>query len=342
MADAKPGRRNLITDVEGLRVGLAHDEALLSGVTVVIADEPAVASLDIRGGAPGTRETALLDPTCLVERIDAIVLSGGSVFGLDAPSGVVDWLAAAGRGYRLTAQARPCPIVPAAILFDLDNGGDKDWGDTSPYRALGVEACQAAGRDFALGSAGAGFGALAGSAKGGLGSASLVLENGITVAALFAVNSFGSPVAPDTGRLWAAPFAFPGELNGGGDPRPLPSVTGHGIFAGTKGAGGPGANTTIGIVATDAVLTKAQARRVAIMAQDGLARALRPAHAPVDGDLVFVMATGKMALGEPAALALTGLGAHAADVVARAIGRAVHEARPIAGHTGFSAPRAQE
>ncbi len=318
----KPGPRNLITDVAGLRVGNAEDMRALTGVTVVVPATRAVAAVDVRGGAPGTRETDALDPACLVDAVDAVVLAGGSVFGLDAASSVVNALAAQGRGYRLGTSPLALPVVPAAILFDLSNGGDKNWGETPPYRALGKAALEAASESFALGNAGAGLGARAGIYKGGLGSASVMTEDGITVGALVAVNAFGSPVMPGTATLWAAPFEQDEEM--GGQPWPVrkarvpldwPSDTKLALAA------QPGANTTIGVVATDAALTPAQAKRVAIMAHDGLARALRPVHTALDGDTIFVLAAGARTLPEPIAVSLSHLGMLGADCVTRAVGR---------------------
>ena len=337
MVAARPGPNNLITDVAGISVGCAADERLLSGVSVVLTDKPATAAVDVRGGAPGTRETEALDPSSLVGAADAVVLSGGSVFGLDAASGVTDWLSGRGRGYRLTATTRPCPIVPAAILFDLANGGDKDWGAVSPYRALAVEACETAGDDIMLGNSGAGFGAVAGAWKGGLGSASVVTGEGITIGALMAVNSFGSPVNPATGALWAAPFAQPGDLGDAAFAHAGGRVAPPDPRAGTKAPGEarPGTNTTVGVVACDARLNATQACRIAIMAQDGIARAIRPAHAPVDGDIIFALSTGRLDLPEMDARALGTIGTHAGDVVARAIARAVWEAAGIGGHQSY-------
>ncbi|MGI9463982.1 MAG: P1 family peptidase, partial [Aestuariivirgaceae bacterium] len=211
MDDITPGPKNLITDVAGIKVGNAEDKAALTGVTALIPDAPVVAAVDVRGGAPGTRDIAALDPTCLVEHIHGLVLSGGSVFGLDAAGGVTAALAARGIGFTFGDQPLPCPVVPSAILFDLTNGGNKAWGDTPPYRELGAAACTAAGGTFALGNAGAGLGAVAGNLKGGLGSASAVIGN-ITVGALVAVNSFGSATDPRTGDLWAAPFEIGDEF----------------------------------------------------------------------------------------------------------------------------------
>jgi len=331
----KPGARNLITDVPGIAVGNVHDEQVLSGVSVILPDDRCVAAVDARGGGPGTRETDALNPANLVDEIDAITLAGGSVFGLDAASGVTAWLAGEGRGYSAVAGAPPSPIVPAAILYDLNNSGDKSWGTVPPYRALGIKAAVEASQEFALGNQGAGYGAMAGIYKGGLGSASAVLENEAVVGALIAVNSFGAAVMPNTSRFWAAPFALGDELGEGAtaseqgfDPADL--------WAGTKAeAKAPGHNTTIGVVATDIALTPAQAQRVAIMAQDGLARALRPVHTPFDGDTIFVLSTAKRKLEEPTAFNLAMIGAAAADVVARSVARGVYEARTIGAMTSY-------
>lgn len=332
MTDMTPGPNNLITDVAGLKVGNAEDHACLTGVTAIIPDAPVVAAADVRGGAPGTRDIELFDPAALVERIHGIVLSGGSVFGLDAAGGVISELASRGIGFTFADQPLPCPVVPSAILFDLINGGDKGWGDTPPYRKLGQAACKAAGSTFALGNAGAGLGATAGSLKGGLGSASAVID-GMTVGALVAVNSFGSAVDPRTGDLWAAPFELNDEFGG----RRSPAIhTAASTRDGTKMAGAnPASNTTIAVVATDANLTRGEARRLAIMATDGMARALRPVHAPFDGDTVFAMATGQPGQPPVTPVALTHLGTTAADTLARAIGRALYEARSIPGHPSW-------
>src|ERR1044072_6056231 len=196
--------RNLITDVAGLRVGQAGDARLGSGVTAVIFDAPVVASIDIRGGGPGTRETALLDPAQTVEGIDAIVLSGGSAFGLDAASGVQAWLREKGRGFQVR-EAR-VPIVPGAILFDLLSGGDKNWGRYPPYRELGYEAAKNAAGDFMLGSVGAGLGATTVNLKGGIGSASAKTRSGLTVGAIAAANAAGSLTIARAPHLRAARF----------------------------------------------------------------------------------------------------------------------------------------
>jgi L-aminopeptidase/D-esterase-like protein len=321
---ARPGLRNLITDVPGILVGQAEDRDAVTGTTMVLAEQPAVAAVDIRGGAPGSRETALLDPGTLVERIDAVVLSGGSAFGLDAAGGIMERLAAAGRGFAV-GSAR-VPIVPAAILFDLSFPGRRPWAGEPPHRQLGRRAVDNAGKDFALGNHGAGLGATAGALKGGLGSASCVLADGTTIGAIVAVNSWGSAVRPDCGRFWAADLALPGEI----DPQPPSPAAALDPedFSGC-GTATPGANTTIAVIATDAALDKSGCRRLAIMAQDGLARAIRPAHTPFDGDAVFALATGKGLPVAPAALLR--LGHAAAWCLARAIMRGLLAAAPLGG-----------
>ena len=316
--------RNLLTDVPGLKVGNAADAALASGVTTIVFDEPAVASGDVRGGAPGTRETDLLRPDETIERIDAIVLSGGSGFGLDAPGGAQAWLREHGRGFALGPVV--VPIVPGAILFDLTNGGNKDWGRFPPYRDLGYAATANAGREFALGTAGAGHGAKTVNLKGGLGSASATTRDGATVGAIAAVNALGSVTVGDTAHFWAAPFEQDGEFGGRGLPSPFPRDA-----LAIRVKGGMRENTTIALVATDASLTKAQAHRLAMVAHDGLARAIYPVHMPHDGDTVFTAATAKRAA--PDLPAFTELCAVAANVLARAIARGVYEATtlPFAG-----------
>jgi L-aminopeptidase/D-esterase-like protein len=311
--------RNLITDVTGLAVGQAHDRVLASGVTVVIFDEPATASVDVRGGAPGTWETDLLAPERTVERVDAITLSGGSAFGIDAAGGVMARLAEQGRGYAV-GSAR-VPIVPGAILFDLLNGGNKAWGRYTPYRDLGYQAAAIAGAEFALGTTGAGFGAKAAHLKGGIGSASARVDN-FTVGALVAVNAAGSVTVDDGPHFWAAPFEIDGEFGGLGS---ASATKGETVL---RERGRTGENTTIAVVATDARLTKSQARQLAVMAHDGLARAIHPVHTPVDGDCVFAASTGRLAL--PDATADLGrIGAAAASVLARSIARAVFEATAL-------------
>lgn len=319
-----PGRRNLITDVPGLKVGQAEDVDVRTGVTVILPDERAVCACDVRGGAPGTRETDALAPENLVDAVDAVVLSGGSVYGLAAADGVVSWLGARGRGFGLVDGIPKSPVVPAAILFDVANGGDKGWGEAPPYRDLGRRAVEAAGLDVALGSAGAGCGAMAGGLKGGTGSASVVTEDGYTVGAIVAVNSWGSVIAPGGRTFWAAPFELDGEFGGLG----AAGLTAGPDQWGSAKRPAETRNTTIACVATDAALTPAQAKRLAVMAQDGFARAIRPVHAPFDGDVVFALSTGARPLVEPAAYTLARLGALAADTLARAVARGVFEAKP--------------
>jgi D-aminopeptidase len=317
--------RNLITDVAGVRVGHADDKALGSGVTAIVFDAPAVASVDVRGGGPGTRETALLDPEQTVEGIDAIALAGGSAFGLDAASGVQAWLREQGRGFLL--RGTRVPIVPAAILFDLAGGGDKHWQRYPPYRELGHAACVAAATDFALGSVGAGMGATTVNLKGGAGSVSAPAVDGCTVGALAVVNAVGSVVVGDGPWFWAAPFERDAEFGGRGLPPALPADA---LEPRTKA--GARVSSTLVVVATDAVLSKPQAHRLAVMAQTGMARAVYPVHTPLDGDIVFAVSTGRKKLADPLR-GLTALGTVAANAVARAIARGVHAATalPFAG-----------
>lgn len=321
----KPGARNLITDVPGLRVGNADDAKLKSGSTVLVGDRPFVASVAVMGGAPGTRETDLLGPDKLVEAVDALVLSGGSAFGLDAASGVVDALRREGRGFRVLDAI--VPIVPGAIIFDLLNGGDKTWLD-NPYRVLGQAAFAAASPDFGLGSVGAGTGALTANLKGGLGSASLVLANGITVGALVAANPTGSVTMGNRAHFWAAPLEMNEEFGGLGTYAGPVSFPETGLTK--RGPTSAISSTTIAIVATDASLTKGQAKRLATAAQDGIARAVSPAHTPVDGDLVFALSTGAHPLTDPVLEAIQ-IGHAAAVCLARAIARAIYLATPAPG-----------
>ena len=326
-----PGPKNLITDVPGLWVGNAGDSALKSGTTVLTADKPFTASVHVMGGAPGTRETDLLAPDKSVAAVDALVLSGGSAYGLDACSGVMDGLRSQGRGFRLGAAV--IPIVPGAILFDLLNGGDKDW-DQNPYQALGRAALDAAADSFDIGTAGAGIGALTAMHKGGLGSASFVLSEGTTVGALVAANPMGSVTTPGERHFWAAPFEVEGEFGGlGADPasglgRHLDSRRMQTMLQQMQER----ANTTIAIVATDAALTKAQCKRMAVAAHDGIARAIVPCHSPFDGDLVFALSTGTRSLADPDR-ALGEIGHASALCLSRAIARAVFHARPEPGDT---------
>jgi D-aminopeptidase len=324
---AGPGPRNLITDVPGLKVGQAQDAKVRTGVTVILPDAEAVCAVDVRGGGPATRETDVLRLENLVQTVDAIVLSGGSVYGLASADSVAAWLGARKRGFQMmpSATVPPSPIVPTACLYDLANGGDKAWGESPPYQGLALKALEAAGDRFALGSAGAGTGADSGGIKGGVGSASVVSADGMTVGAIVAVNSMGSAVAPGSKRFWAAPYEIGKEFGGLGpvDVKALPDDWAQALFRARARA-----NTTIACVATDVVLNRAECQRIAIMAQDGMARALRPVHSPFDGDLVFAMSTGKREISGPIPrqFVVARLGALAADTLARAIARAVYEA----------------
>jgi L-aminopeptidase/D-esterase-like protein len=323
-----PGPKNLITDVDGIKVGNAHDGAAMTGVTAIVPDVGAVGGVDVRGGGPGTRETEVLRPDCLVERVNAVVLSGGSVYGLEAASGAVSALAAQGKGFEL--RDITVPIVPSAVLFDLLNGGDKNWGEMPPYRDLGVQAVHQASNDFSLGNHGAGYGAAAGLLKGGLGSCSAVTEDGIQVGAVIAVNPVGSVIVPGSHNFWAWTLEQNTEFGGFGAPQmsqdiPLDAITDGRLVE----------NTTLGVVATNVTLSKSQAQRVAIMAQDGYARAIRPVHTPFDGDTIFALSTEKKNMDMPEPLALARIGAIAADCVARAIARAVYFADSLGALPGY-------
>ena len=317
----QPGAGNLITDVPGLRVGNASDSAVKTGVSVLVGDSPFTAGVHVMGGAPGTRETDLLAPDKTVEQVDGLVLSGGSAFGLDAGSGVADGLRDMGRGFDVGGMR--VPIVPAAILFDLHNGGDKEWRE-NPYKRLGREALAAAAATFEIGSVGAGTGATTAQLKGGLGSASVVLPNGVTVGALVAVNALGSAIVGDGPAFWAAPWEVGEEFGGRGPatrfPDPHLPVTKLGTHR----------NTTIGIVACDAALSQAQCTRMATAAHDGFARALVPSHTPMDGDLIFAAATGARELNDPVSDTLM-IGHAAAICMARAIARGIFAATAAPG-----------
>ncbi|HVI64764.1 MAG TPA: P1 family peptidase [Bradyrhizobium sp.] len=316
--------KNLITDIAGLRVGHADDARLASGVTAIVFDKPAVAAIDVRGGGPGTREDAALGLANTVDRIDGIALSGGSAFGLEAGGGVQAYLAERGRGF--VVRDAVIPIVPGAICFDLLNGGDKAWGRFPPYRDLGYRAAAGAAVDFALGSVGAGLGASTATFKGGLGSASAKTPAGVTVGALVVVNAVGSVTIGDGPWFWAAPFEQDNEFGGRGLP---PSFSPDMLKLRIKG--GPTATeaeaTTLAVVATDAALTKPQAKRLAMIAQTGMARAIYPVHAPLDGDLLFAVATGEKPV-DPL-VGLTELGMVAANALARAIARGVFHATAL-------------
>ncbi len=332
---ARPGPYNSLGDVAGLSIGCAEDEAALTGVTVIVPDQRAVAGVDVRGGGPGTRETDALAPENLVDAIDALVLSGGSVYGLAAADGVVAAMGAEGRGFGLVdlPGVPRSPVVPAAILYDLANGGDKAWGDAPPYAALGRRAYGARARSVPLGNAGAGMGALAGKLKGGQGTASMVTADGFTVAALACVNCWGSSTMLGSRAFWAWPFEVDGEFGG---VRPDPAISvGAEDWDGAKLNPQPRANTTIACVAVDAALTPAEAKRVAQMASAGLARAIRPVFAPFDGDVVFALSTAQRPAPEPRSLALARFGALAADCLTRAVARGVWAAASLAGHKAW-------
>src|ERR1700730_4505579 len=324
-----PGPKNLITDIAGLKVGHATDERVQTGVTALLCSSGWPASVDVRGGGPGTRETDVLASENLVGRAHALVLAGGSVFGLAAADGVAASLSLQGIGLQLRTGSPAIPIVPCAVLHDLGNKGNKQWGLSPPYRELGVSAAASAGADFELGSVGAGRGAMAGLRKGGIGSASVDLGRGLMVGALVAVNSIGSPFMPDGRTYWAWAFELGDEFGGGGPPKsrmdlsdPSPEESRLlGVGRLTQGA-----NTTLGVVACNADLNTVECRRVAMMAHDGIARAVRPAHTPFDGDTVFALASGELALEENTmrAAQVGRIGSAAADCLARAIARAVH------------------
>lgn len=336
-----PGKHNQLTDVPGLSVGQAHDADVRTGVTVVLPEAPAVAAVDVRGGGPGTRETDALAPTSLVEKIHAIVLSGGSAFGLDAAGATAAQLAARGIGFPVAGAV--VPIVPSAILFDLANGGNKAWGEIPPYRRLAAAALAAAGPTVARGDAGAGYGATCGALKGGIGSASIQRHTDChaheTVAALIAVNAFGDAVVPGGTRLWAAPFELGAEM---GNQAALPDVRPQApdyIEGKPLAEAETPSNTTIGVIATDVALSRSEALRIAMMAHDGLARAIRPIHTPFDGDTLFVLSTGQrqLALNDPLARArlITRLGTMAADVTTRAVGNGMVSAQSLNGWPSY-------
>ncbi|MDP9008166.1 MAG: P1 family peptidase [Pseudomonadota bacterium] len=325
----RPGPKNLITDVAGLKVGHATNEHVRSGATTLLCGAGWAAAVDVRGGGPGTRETDALAPENLVGRAHAVVLAGGSVFGLAAADGVAALLSTQGVGLQLRSGSPAIPIVPCAVLYDLGNGGDKNWGLSPPYRDLGLRAAGDAGTEFALGSVGAGRGAMAGLIKGGIGSASLDLHGGLMVGALVALNSVGSALMPDGKTYWAWNFELGDEFGGRGPPREAmdssdPAPDESRLLA--IGRLARGANTTLGVIACNADLNTVECKRVAMMAQDGIARAVRPAHTPFDGDAIFALASGELPLEENSlrAAQVGRIGSAAADCLARAIARAVH------------------
>ncbi|HEY8567197.1 MAG TPA: P1 family peptidase [Beijerinckiaceae bacterium] len=310
--------RNHLLDVPGLTIGHAQDLRLASGVTAILFEEPVVASVAVVGGAPAGRDLECLEPDRTVEGVDAIVLSGGSAFGLDAASGVQAYLREQGRGF-LVRSVR-VPIVPQAICFDLLNGGDKDWGRYPPYRELGYAAASAAGQDLSLGTVGGGTGATTVNLKGGVGAASAVTAARHTVAAIVVVNAIGSAVVDGGPHFWAGPHEIGDEFGGLGPSRSASRPL--------RWKGAPEPATTIALVATDAMLTKAQAKRLALVAQGGLAKGLSLSHAMTDGDIVFAASTGRRSLSDPLN-ELIELGALAATCLARAIARGVHEATAL-------------
>lgn len=332
---ARPGSLNSLCDVAGLTVGCAEDAVALTGVTVIVPESRAVCAVDVRGGGPGTRETDVLTPGAIADAVDALVLSGGSVYGLAAADGVAAMMGAEGKGFGLVQLpgVPPSPIVPSAILYDLANGGAKNWGDAPPYAALGRKAYASRTARVPLGNAGAGMGATAGAVKGGQGSASVVSADGYTVAALACVNSFGATTMPGSRAFWAWPFEMDGEFGG-----VKPDATTHAAaedWDGAKLNPQSRTNTTLVCVATDATLTPVEAERVAQMASAGLARAIRPVFAPFDGDVVFALSTAAKPLSEPKPLAIARIGAMAADCVARAVARGVYEAAPVGIHKAW-------
>jgi L-aminopeptidase/D-esterase-like protein len=323
------GPRNSITDVPGLLVGCATDTNVMTGVTVLVPEQRAVCGAMVLGGGPGTREIDALAPENLVDAIDALVLSGGSVYGLGGADAVVAAMGAEKKGYSFAhLPGITAPVIPAAILFDLANGGDKAWGETPPYAALGKAAYQARARDVPLGNAGAGMGAIAGAVKGGQGAASFISSDGVTIGALACVNSWGSAVMPNSTCFWAWGLEQDGEFGG---VRPTGENADLEDWGLSKAEAVARANTTLGVIATDAALTPAECKRVAQMASAGFARAIRPVFAPFDGDVVFALSCGDRALSEPRPLAIARLGALAADCLARAIARGVYEAKAACG-----------
>ncbi|MBV44313.1 MAG: peptidase T4 [Rhodobiaceae bacterium] len=320
-----PGAKNLITDVDNILVGNAEDNFVGTGTTVLMAPENSIASADIRGGAPGTRGVGALNPYNLVDTVDAIVLSGGSTWGLEAASSSANSIGKDGRGFRSSPEIKNVPMVPAAILFDLNNGGNKDWGDESPYQNLGIKATENASTDFNLGNTGAGYGAKAGSLKGGLGSSSFVSDKGLQIGGLFAVNSYGSVVNSQTGQFWAATDEIDEEFGNKGVPSGLPDD----ILSGSSTSGLlANNNTTIGIIATNAKLSPKEAKRIAIMAHTGMSRAIRPIHTPVDGDIIFVVSTNSY-IKETTFQDINILGELGARVCSRSISRAIYEAESL-------------
>lgn len=328
---SQPGPNNAITDVPGVKVGSYTNLDALTGTTVVLVEDGAVGGVDVRGSAPGTRETDLLEPTNLVEEVQAIVLSGGSAYGLEAATGVVRYLEERGIGYPV-GDDRVVPIVPAAILFDLGRGGD--W-TVRPDASYGYRAAESAKRGpVAQGNVGAGAGAVAGEVKGGLGTASIRLDGGLVVGALVALNPAGSPYNPETGELYGSFLELGGEFGNLQSPESLGyQGNPYDALAQLGKRATPAQNTTLGVIATNARLTKAQAQKVAQMAHDGFARAIRPVHTMFDGDVIFTVATGEVELEDVGVL--SALGAAGADAMARAIVHATLEARSVGDYRSY-------
>ena len=325
------GKKNLITDVDGILVGNAHNEKVATGCTVITPIEGSMASADVRGGAPGTREVGALNPYNLIDTVDSIVLSGGSTWGLEAASSVANYIGATGRGYKPSSEAKNVPMIPGAILYDLANGGYKDWNKKPPYSELGIQAASKVSNNIELGNFGAGYGAKAGSLKGGLGSASFILDDGIQVGGLFAVNSYGSTVNSETGQFWSATDEYNDEFGNKG----VPSYSPSNPLSGTANQETlPGQNTTIGVVATNVKLDSRAAKRIAIMAHSGMSRAIRPIHSPVDGDVIFVLSTGTLDK-ELNLNDINIIGELGARVCSRSIARGVYEAKSILGMTSW-------
>ena len=321
------GKKNLITDVDGILVGNAHSKDVATGCTVITPIEGSLASADVRGGAPGTREVGALNPYNLIDSVDSIVLSGGSTWGLEAASSIASSIGGEGRGYRPSPKSKNVPMVPAAILYDLANGGDKDWSKNPPYSSLGLEAVSNLSDKIELGNFGAGYGSIAGSLKGGLGSASFVSNDGIQVGGLFAVNSYGSVVNNETGQFWAAADETENEFGGMG----VPTFAPNDALSGTAARETlPGQNTTIGVIATNVKLDSKAAKRIAIMSHSGMSRAIRPIHSPVDGDVIFVLSTGTLNR-ELSLNDVNTIGELGARVCSRSIARGVYEAESILG-----------
>jgi len=329
--------KNLITDVPGIQIGQAHDEKVRTGVSVILSDRPAVCAVDVRGGGPGSRESDLLQSGTLVDTVDAIVFAGGSVYGLGAADAVCVLLGAQGRGFGMlrTEDTPRSPIVPSAILFDLTNGGDKKWGENPPYHQLGKQALKNVGQGFKLGNAGAGYGALEDRLKGGTGSASSTLGD-IVVGAYVCVNSFGSTIMPGTDAFYAHLYEVNGEFGGRKPPADYSlSVSDWDVSKKIPGDDFTRRNTSLAVIAVDADLTHSQCQRIAVMAQDGLARAIRPVHSPFDGDIVYVLSRGSKKLKSPKPVSVAQLGALAADVLTRSVARAVYEAETLGSHKSY-------